>query len=51
MDHKKAVIEAAIQGLIEGGMDPEKAKLFADLLETMYNAGYNEAIRNSKWKI
>lgn len=45
--HKKAVIEAAIQGLIDGGMYPEEAKLYANLLETLYTAGYNEAIRNA----
>ena len=46
-DHKKAVIGAAIKGLIEGGMKPEEVKLYANLLETLYNAGYNEAVRNS----
>lgn len=47
MDHKKGMIEAAIRGLIDGGMYPEEAKLYANLLETLYTAGYNEAIRNS----
>ena len=50
MDHKKEVIGAAIRGLIEGGMEPEAAKGFYDLLILMYESGYNEAIRNVRWK-
>ena len=47
MEHKKAVIEAAIKGLIEGGMEPEDAKSFIELFKMIYNCGYNEALRNA----
>lgn len=49
MNHKNAVIEAVIKGLIEGGMEPEDAKAFVNLLTLVYQFGYNEAERNAIW--
>lgn len=43
--HKADIIQAAIQGLIEGGMQQWEAKNLAFLFECVYNSGYNEALR------
>jgi hypothetical protein len=43
--HKDQVIEAAIQGLNQGGFSDQLAETFKSLLSTVYDAGYNEAIR------
>ena len=43
---KQEVIESAIQGLIQGGMQKDIAEAFYLLLERVYTSGYNEARRN-----
>lgn len=50
MTHKQDVIQAAIQGLIEGGMPKYEAKNLAFLLERVYTFGYNERLREIKEK-
>ena len=45
-DYKREVIESAIQGMIQGGMQKDIAKAFYLLFERMYTSGYNEARRN-----
>lgn len=44
--YKIEVADAAVQGMIDGGI-PE-AKVFHFLFESVYNAGYNEAMREMK---
>ena len=44
--YEDKVIEAAIQGLQQGGMVVPPT--FADLLSLVYKAGYTEAMRNQK---
>lgn len=46
MDYKQEVIEAAIQGMIQGGMQKDIAEAFYLLFERVYTSGYNEARRN-----
>ncbi len=46
MDYKQEVVEAAIQGLIQGGMQKDIAEAFYLLFERVYDSGYNEARRN-----
>jgi len=46
MDYKQEVVEAAIQGMIQGGMQKDIAEAFYLLLERVYTSGYNEALRN-----
>ena len=46
-DFKAQVIQAAVQGMHEGGLiDPEAEKKFVELLELVYDCGYNECRRN-----
>jgi len=45
-DYKQEVIEAAIQGMIQGGMHKDIAEVFYLLFERVYTCGYNEARRN-----
>ena len=44
--YKQEVVEAAIQGMIQGGMQKDIAEAFYLLLERVYTSGYNEARRN-----
>jgi hypothetical protein len=44
--YETKVIEAALQGLQQGGMVVPPT--FADLLSLVYKAGYEEAMRNQK---
>lgn len=46
MSYKQEVIESAIQGMIQGGMQKDIAEVFYLLLERVYDSGYNEARRN-----
>ena len=45
MYHRVKTLEAAIQGLEDGGLKAETAILFSDLLGKMYDAGFNHATR------
>ena len=45
-DHKQDTIQAAIQGLIQGGWDKLYAESLYLLLERVYQSGYYEAYRN-----
>ena len=45
-DYKQEVIESAIQGMIQGGMQKDVAEAFYLLFERIYTSGYNEARRN-----
>ena len=45
-DYKREVIESAIQGMIQNGMQKDIAEAFYLLFERIYNSGYNEARRN-----
>jgi len=42
------VADAAVQGMIEGGIAENEAKAFHPLFQAVYNSGYNEAIRKLK---
>jgi hypothetical protein len=44
--YKQEVIESAIQGLAQGGMQKDIANAFYLLFERVYDSGYNEARRN-----
>lgn len=44
--HRDTVLQAAFEGLIEGGASETMAKKFLALLEQIYNAGYHQAIRD-----
>lgn len=44
--YKQEVVEAAIQGMIQGGMQKDIAEAFYLLFERVYTSGYNEARRN-----
>ena len=46
VQHRNDVVNSAIQGLVEGGLDETTARAFDFLLRVVYNSGYNEAIRN-----
>lgn len=46
MSYEDQVIEAAMQGLQQGGMVVPPT--FVDLLSLVYRAGYHEALRNQK---
>ena len=46
MHYKQEVVEAAIRGMIQGGMQKDIAEAFYLLLERVYDSGYNEARRN-----
>lgn len=46
MDYKQEVIESAITGMIQSGMQKDIAEAFYLLLDRVYNSGYNEARRN-----
>lgn len=46
MHYKQKVVESAIQGMIQGGMQKGIAEAFYLLLERVYDSGYNEARRN-----
>ena len=46
--YKIQVADAAVQGMIEGGISENEAKLFHFLFQVVYNCGYNEAIRKLK---
>lgn len=48
IDYKKMIVDAAIEGLISGGMPGWEAKNLTSLLERVYNSGYNEARRQSE---
>lgn len=48
LDYKKMIVDAAIEGLISGGMPVWEAKNLTSLLERVYNSGYNEARRQSE---
>jgi hypothetical protein len=43
--HKQQIIDAALEGLHQGGFSQEYAYLFAKLLDRVYTSGYNEG----KW--
>jgi hypothetical protein len=43
IDYKKMIVDAAIEGLISGGMPVWEAKNLTSLLERVYNCGYSEA--------
>jgi hypothetical protein len=45
MTYKEKVINAAIEGLMEGGISKDRADIYAGLLAKMYDAGYNEGMR------
>jgi len=44
--HRKDAVDAAIQGLVEGGADPNHAESYRILLTLMYDLGYKESRRN-----
>lgn len=46
--YKQDVLDAAIEGLISGGLPEERAKLVLFLLDRVYESGYNEAMRNAE---
>lgn len=46
--YKIEVADAAVQGMIDGGIPEAEAKVFHSLFQTVYNCGYNEAIRKLK---
>lgn len=48
MTYKQDVVDAAIQGLIAGGMSDTEANIYRLLLEKVYDTGYNEAIRTAR---
>lgn len=54
MDYKptrcQEVIDAAIAGLIEGGMPKIETRKFYPLFEKIYTAGFNEANRLGQFK-
>ena len=43
--YKIQVIESAIDGLIQGGLSPEYARIFEIFFDKIYECGYSEAIR------
>jgi len=43
--HKQQVIDAALEGLHQGGFSQEYAYLFTKLFDRVYTSGYNEG----KW--
>jgi len=45
---QRMIVDAAIEGLISGGMPVWEAKNLTSLLERVYNSGYNEARRQSE---
>ena len=45
MTYKEKIINAAIDGLMEGGFSKDRAETIAGLLTKMYDAGYNEGMR------
>ena len=45
VQHRNDVVNSAIQGLVEGGLDETTARAFDFLLRIVYNSGYNEALR------
>ena len=45
-DHKHEIIQSAIQGMVQGGMQKDIAEAFHLLFERVYTSGYNEARRN-----
>ena len=46
--YKIEVADAAVRGMIAAGIPEKKAKVFHFLFQVVYNAGYNEAIREMK---
>lgn len=46
--YKIEVADAAVQGMIDGGTPEAEAKVFHFLFQSVYNAGYNEAMREMK---
>lgn len=46
--YKQDVLDAAIEGLVAGGMSNERADLLLVLLDKVYECGYNEALRNTE---
>lgn len=49
-DYKREVVESAIQGLIQGGMSEPEAHNLKNLLEVVYQCGYNEAVRDPAYR-
>jgi acyl-[acyl carrier protein]--UDP-N-acetylglucosamine O-acyltransferase len=43
--HKKQIIDAALEGLHQGGFSQEYAYLFTKLFDRVYTSGYNERQR------
>jgi hypothetical protein len=43
--HKQQIIDAALEGLHQGGFSQEYAYLFTKLFDRVYTSGYNEG----KW--
>lgn len=43
--HKQQIIDAALEGLQQGGFSQEYAYLFTKLFDRVYTSGYNEG----KW--
>lgn len=48
--YKNDVVKIAIEGLVHGGMSEVVAKSFSNLFDKVYQAGYNECLRNIKNK-
>lgn len=48
VEYRKMAVDAAIEGLIQGGWNELEAKCLYLLLERMYNMGYAEAKRDCK---
>ena len=46
VQHRNDIVNSAIQGLVDGGLDETTARAFDLLLRVAYNSGYDEAIRN-----
>lgn len=43
--HRTQVIEAAILGLVDGGLSRNMADLFSTLFGKLYDSGYNQAMK------
>lgn len=44
-EHKRRIIEGAIEGMISGGLPQNNVKPMKAFLELIYEAGYNEGVR------
>ena len=50
-EYKHEVLQAAVQGMIEGGWSRTTAELLLPLLERVFISGYNEAKRHDHEKM